>query len=311
MLPTGTAWAPSAQAQEATVAAAPGALADVVKLKDGSLFRGTITALVAGDHVDLLLPSGETRQFAMSDVTYAGPAASAAPAAPAPVTSSPPVEPAYTVTGRKVAVHVEADEPGMQLLVKAGQGVVSGGGYSFGGGGFVYGGRVTDYAVLCSAPCESRMPAGTHQLALSRASGGVLAVDPPVEIERASTLKPHIESRKGIRAAGLLILIASVTGGLVLIGTSTHDRTSCDPSFGGCSSTPQVDSTRFGAGLAVLTFGTIVGIVMMVTHDKASIEVVPSAASRLSLSPGQTGDRAFATRASPDSVPGMTLRVRF
>jgi hypothetical protein len=73
----------------------------------------------------------------MSEVAYAGPAPSAAPAAPAPVTSSPPVEPAYTVTGRKVAVHVEADEPGMQLLVKAGQGVVSGGGYSFGGGGFV------------------------------------------------------------------------------------------------------------------------------------------------------------------------------
>jgi hypothetical protein len=75
MLPIGTTWAPSAQAQEATAASAPGALADVVKLKDGSLFRGTITALVAGDHVDLLLLSGETRQFTMSEVAYAGPAA--------------------------------------------------------------------------------------------------------------------------------------------------------------------------------------------------------------------------------------------
>jgi hypothetical protein len=310
MLPIGTTWAPSAQAQEAPGAAAPGALADVVKLKDGSLFRGTITALVAGDHVDLLLPSGQTRQFAMSDVAYAGPAPSAAPAAPAPVTSSPPVEPAYTVTGRKVAVHVEADEPGMQLLVKAGQGVVSGGGYSFGGGGFVYGGRVTDYAVLCSAPCDLGMPAGTHHLALSRGSGGVLAVDPPVEIEQASTLKAHIESRRGIRVAGLLILLSGVVGGLVLIGTSTSNQTTCDPSFG-CSTTPEIDSTRFGAGLAVLTVGTIAGIVMLVTHDKASIEVVPSAAARLPLLPGHTGDRAFATPASPDSAPGMTLRVRF
>jgi hypothetical protein len=310
MLPIGTAWAPSAQAQEATGAAAPGALADVVKLKDGSLFRGTITALVAGDHVDLLLPSGQTRTFAMSEVAYAGPAPSAAPAAPAPVTSSPPVEPAYTVTGRKVAVHVEADEHGTQLLVKAGQGVVSGVGFAFGAGGLAYGGRVTDYAVLCSAPCDLGMPAGTHQLALSRGNGGVLAVDPPVDIEQASTLKAHIESRKGIRVAGILILITGVVGGLVLIGTSTSDQTTCDPGFG-CSTTKEIDSTRFGAGLAVLTLGTIVGIVMMVTHDKASIEVVPSAAARLPLSPGHTGDRAFATRASTDSVPGMTLRARF
>ncbi len=310
MLPIGTTWAPSAQAQEAPGAAAPGALADVVKLKDGSLFRGTITALVAGDHVDLLLPSGETRQFAMSDVTYAGPAPSAAPAAPAPVTPSPPAEPTYTVTGRKVAVRVEADEPGMQLLVKAGEGVVSGGGYSFGGGGFVYGGRVTDYALLCSAPCDLGMPAGTHRLALSRASGGVLAVDPPVEIEQASTLKAHIESHKGVRVAGILILITGIVGGLVLIGTSADDQTTCDTGFG-CSTTTEIDSTRFGAGLAVLTLGTIAGIVMMVTHDKASIEVVPSAAARLPLLPGHTSDRAFATPASPDSVPGMTLRVRF
>ena len=309
MLPIGTTWAPSAQAQEAPGAAATGALADVVKLKDGSLFRGTITALVAGDHIDLLLPSGQTRQFAMSEVAYAGPAPSAAPAAPAPVTSSGPVEPAYTVTGRKVAVHVEADEPGTQLLVKAGQGVVSGVGYSFGGGAFVYGGRVMDYAALCSAPCDLGMPVGTHHLALSRGSGGVLAVD-PVEIEQASTLKAHIESRKGIRVAGLLILTAGVVGGLVLIGTSISDQTTCDPGFG-CSTTREVDSTRFGIGLAVLSVSTIAGIVMLVMHDKASIEVVPSAAARLPLSPGHTGDGAVATPASPDSVPGMTLRARF
>jgi hypothetical protein len=310
VLPIGTTCAPSAQAQEAPGAAAPGALADVVKLKDGSLFRGTITELVAGDHIDLLLPSGQTRQFAMSEVAYAGPAPSAAPAAPAPVTSATPVEPAYTVTGRKVAVHVEADEPGTQLLVKAGQGEVSGVGYAFGAGGFVYGGRVTDYAALCSAPCDLGMLAGTHQFALSRGSGGVLAVDPPVEIEQASTLKARIESRRGIRVAGLLILTVGVVGGLVLVGTSTSDQRTCDPSFG-CSTTREVDSTRLGIGLTAVIVSTIAGIVMLVTHDKASIEVVPSAAARLPLSPGHTGDRAFATPESPDTVPGMTLRVRF
>jgi hypothetical protein len=109
--------------------------------------------------------------------------------------------------------------------------------------------------------------------------------------------------------AGILILITGV-GGLVLIGTSTTNQTTCDTGFG-CSTTPEIDSTRFGAGLAVLTLGTIAGIVMMVIHDKASIEVVPSAAARLPLSPGHTGDRAFATPTSPDPVPGMTLRVRF
>jgi hypothetical protein len=54
---------------------APATPPDVVRLKDGSFFRGTILELVADDHVVLRLSSGETKRFAMDDVKYAGSAA--------------------------------------------------------------------------------------------------------------------------------------------------------------------------------------------------------------------------------------------
>jgi hypothetical protein len=58
-------------------------LPDVVKLKDGSLYRGTIVELVAGDHVDLRLPSGETKHWPMATSLMRGaPTASRAPARP-------------------------------------------------------------------------------------------------------------------------------------------------------------------------------------------------------------------------------------
>jgi hypothetical protein len=42
-------------------------------MKNGDIYRGTIIELVRGDHVVLLLPSGESRRFDTSDVASAGP----------------------------------------------------------------------------------------------------------------------------------------------------------------------------------------------------------------------------------------------
>jgi hypothetical protein len=66
---------PSAGTPGAPVPAQSVSLSDVVVLKDGSLFRGTITELVAGERVTILLPSRETKTFSTSRVAYAGPAA--------------------------------------------------------------------------------------------------------------------------------------------------------------------------------------------------------------------------------------------
>src|SRR5579883_414389 len=99
--------------------AAPGAgVSDEVHLKDGSVFRGTITERVPRDHVDLLTPNGQTRRFPMSEVTYAGPAQGGAG-------GSVP-EPAVTVRANKVDVHVASDQSDVQLLVRVGQSEATG-----------------------------------------------------------------------------------------------------------------------------------------------------------------------------------------
>jgi hypothetical protein len=97
--------APAAPAAPAAPVAAPG-VADEIKLKDGTSYRGTITESVPGDHFDLLQPSGNVRRFPASDVTYAGPASGApstppappAPAAPAPTPAPAAAAPAPSAT---------------------------------------------------------------------------------------------------------------------------------------------------------------------------------------------------------------------
>jgi hypothetical protein len=58
----------------ATNAAPPTVPPDVVETKKGDVYRGTIIERVRGDHVVLLLPSGESRRFDTSDIVSAGPA---------------------------------------------------------------------------------------------------------------------------------------------------------------------------------------------------------------------------------------------
>ena len=74
--------------------ATPSTPLDVVVLQDGSMFRGTISELVANDHVVIILVSGESKRFASSAVRYAGPASGApaigSPSSPAPSASPSP-----------------------------------------------------------------------------------------------------------------------------------------------------------------------------------------------------------------------------
>ena len=63
--------------RHACVGATPNSVAtaskDVVRLKDGSVVRGTISELLKNRSVTIVTLSGKTLEFAMSDVAYAGP----------------------------------------------------------------------------------------------------------------------------------------------------------------------------------------------------------------------------------------------
>jgi hypothetical protein len=80
---------PSVPAAAQTAPAPP---PDIIRTKDGGMLRGTIVEKVPNDHVEILLPNGQSRTVPMADVDYAGPTAGdtgAAPQAPAPPPPAP------------------------------------------------------------------------------------------------------------------------------------------------------------------------------------------------------------------------------
>ncbi len=278
-VPVAVAWSGVVHAQQAS---APG-LADEVKLRDGSVFRGTITELVPRDHVDLLMANGQTRRFSAADVAYAGPAAR--PPAPA----GPPGP-------RGVPLHVESDQDDVALLVRTGQ--VEGEAWGFRGAVAM---AARDYAVLCTAPCDTQVPVGVHRLALSEHGGHVVEAEDPIEVGGPSTLRAHYESRIGIRVAGYVVGVASAVTGIVLIATSYNGN--CNPSTSNCQ---QFNTGQLVAGFVTLVAGGIVGGVMASIGDKANLQLVPmGAAGPIRLS------GTSETVAAGSEGAGLALRLAF
>jgi hypothetical protein len=271
-----------AAAQQPT---APTGVADEVRLKDGSVFRGTITERVPRDHVDLLMPSGQTRRFTMSDVSYAGPASR-------PEAGAGP-EPAATV-------HLQSDQPDVQLLLRVGQSEAVGWSYH---GAVAMEGR--QYAIVCTAPCDAQLPMGTQRLALSQHGGSAVEADDPVDLRGSSTLYAHYDSHAAIRTVGWVIGLASAVGGIVIMVTSFDFSCSqAQQQAGQCSF---VDTTQFIAGLAVAVVGGIVGGLMAGVGDHATIQLVPSMSSSPLRLPGASESLVAAT----PEAPGLGLRLRF
>lgn len=276
-----------AAAQQAAPAAG---VSDEVRTKDGSVFRGTITERVPGDHVDLLMPSGQTRRFPMSAVTFAGPA----------TRSEGGPEPAVTVRAEKVDVHVASDQPDVQLLVRVGQSEAVGWSYH---GSIALEGR--QYAIVCTAPCDAQLPAGLQRLALSQHGGGAVESDDPVELRGPSTLYAHYDSHAAIRTVGWVLGFGSGVGGIVIMVLSfDFSCTQAQQDAGQCSF---VNTGQFIAGLAVAIVGGIVGGIMAGIGDHATIQLVPTMSSGPLRLPGAS-EPLFAT--TPEA-PGLGLRVRF
>jgi hypothetical protein len=277
-----------AAAQQAAPAAG---VSDEVRLKDGSAFRGTITERVPNDHVDLLMPNGQTRRFPMGEVVYAGAAAGGGGGAP---------EPAITVRANKVDLHVASDQPDVQLLVRVGQSEATGWTYR---GAISLEGR--DYAIVCTAPCDAQLPSGLQRLALSQHGDHTVEADDPIDLRSSSTMYVHYDSRAAVRAVGYVIAAASAITGIVLIFTSIDFSCSqAQQNAGQCS---VVNTTPLIAGLAVIIVGGIVGGVMAGISDHATIQLVPTMSSSPLRLPGASEPLVATT----PETPGLGLRVRF
>jgi hypothetical protein len=291
-------WSEAAWAQSAVPATGAPAVGDTVRLKDGSVFRGTIVELVPGEHVDLLLPSGETRRFPMADVTYQGPVR---PPPAAPTQPKPPVESGPD----KVDVHVASDQEDVALLVRSGQSEFEGVGAGY-RSWVAVSGSSRNYSLICNAPCDTRLPLGTHRLALSQGGGRAAEASDAVRLTEPSTLRVHYESRLGIRVAGWLIFAGSAIAGTILIADSAS-KTKQDCTSGICTQTTSIDDSEVVAGLVTTTLGALVSLVFILQHDEAHIEVVPLSTSRLLTLPGRMESAAVTT----GSTRGLGVQLRF
>lgn len=205
-----SATAPSEQdntpAEEAPVTPTPSPI-DAVRLKDGSLYRGTIAAK-SPERVEIVLITGKVQSFEMSEVDYAGPAeampiapqpkaeASAEPPADAPVDASVKLQsnPSGLTFHRLIRTSEEDDEKEDEDPEER-------------------------FEQICTAPCSTTLPPGTHVLAVSQEG------DHPVGARRIaippgdSTLTADYKftSHSDRRTAAMLIFIGGLAaGGAVL-----------------------------------------------------------------------------------------------
>ncbi len=265
---------------------------DIVKLKNGSLYRGAIMELVAGDHVDVRLPSGETKRFPMGDVDYAGPASGApgttpapsglpAPPAPTPARSTP--SPLVTIEGKAARVHFEAKTSETDFHIRTQDVELEGGGFGWGMRGGLYGFASSSeghgYARICVAPCDATLPVGKYRLALSQEGKKPVEADGAVEIPGPSTVYGTYVSNRATRTAGWVILGVSVAAGLGLMiaGAAHQDCQPVGSGFGSSTSacTSDPDTGLVAAGSVVTIVGALLSLAFTLQHDRAEITVEP------------------------------------
>jgi hypothetical protein len=249
---------------------------DLVKLKDGSMYRGTIAELVAGDHVVITLATGETKRFAMADVASAGPAPTAPPVAPP---APPPPPPASSTGAASLALTANTDD--VTFSIKTGEAEFSGAGFA--GGRAVYvSGTADAYSTICTAPCTTSLTLGTHRMGLTQGGGHVVPAEEAVTITGPGKLEGTYTSRLGVRAAGLVVLIAGVGGGTALMLAGMKADHHCDPSVIQGEAPfcyDRADTTMLGEGLGISLVGTLVGWILLSVRDGATIDFTPSASA--------------------------------
>ena len=197
----------------------------------------------------------------------------APPGAPPP----PPMGGRGRAAGGGAEVRFEPDEPDLQLYNMSGGVPVErmrwhrgwwGGGYSVGYG------WAPNYEPLCDQACATRLPVGPHHLALSKNGGRLVPAYGPAFIQGPSLLRASYSDHSAERAAGWVIGIGGLVGGIVMIAVSASDDTRCDAD-GFCSRHETVDGPLLVGGIGVLLASGIVGGILAAQRDEAHISVEP------------------------------------
>jgi hypothetical protein len=272
-------WA--AEAQEAAAENKPASkvqseqLVDVVRLKNGGLVRGIISELVPDDYVVITLASGEQRRFAWSEVEYAGPGAKD-PAAATKAAEPKKVEqdedeededededaqpkrenrktrPLITVNADEASLSFEAGEPNITFHIKTSSATA---GYGLGKV------TATGYDRICTAPCTASLPAGTYEMAYSRAHQSPKDFYEPVTLRGGNeTVRADFDDHSLLKTVGGVTLVAGLLGGITMALTA-------DPQDGW--------GTQRVLGVSTALVGGLVGIGLLATPESATLKVSP------------------------------------
>jgi hypothetical protein len=269
-----------------------GAAPDIVMLKNGGMVRGTISEMVPGDYVVIVTLTGETRRFAMADVSYAGSAAASPQSKPLPERSGDDKEfetpegakykPEITVHAKEARLRLTSEPTGLTFHKRTSSAMAVGSGGSAIAAGF---------QEICTSPCEASLPAGTHTLALSEPGKVPISADSVTLPAGVSTLSGRFIDRSGIRTLGLVVVVASAVGGTFMLLNMMDSTQTCSGDY--CYDNPEIDVGMLVGGLVVVGVGIPMGLALATTRDKAELTVSPAARSRQSSTGARTASIGF------------------
>lgn len=238
---------------------------DVVVLKDGSRYRGTIAELIKNGPVTIVLITGETRKLKAADISYAGPSAnepgastpssSAAAEAPwPPVVSAEapvvPLTPAPAAPPAAVAAEAPVAEP-ERVKIRL---------FSNRDNAEVFAQRPGKrFRKLCLAPCVRELAPAVYNIGVRFNPEGEIQRLRSVVLDQPVTVEVDYRSRNGLRGAGGLVVgIAALTAALSFFYLAV-------------AKDPTDELAYVGIGTGVV--GSVVGIALLTVDDAVVLTV--------------------------------------
>lgn len=264
----------------AQTALASGAEEMIVRLRDGSVYRGIIVELIPQDHVLLRLSSGELRKVAASDITSQEFLPPPPPAMPLPAVP----QPLYVVPPSAVPISLNADDPQAGLYQQDAQLLA----ISLGGRR----GTVETWRRICGVPCQAYVdPLGTYKI-----GGGGITESRSFNLPAGGPVS--ITARVGHRGAvagGLMLLGlggAMLLGGAVVLGVG-YGQSKFGESSSFFADTRQTGENMIKAGGAMLGLSPvpIIAGILIIMHNRTLVHTESRQRLALHLSP--TGRLAF------------------
>jgi hypothetical protein len=243
--------------------------ADLVRLNDGRMIRGVIVELVPGDYVIVQAVTGELQRYAMDDVDYAGPAASASPpAAKAPPNVTAPPGGPESPEGA-LRVRVTSDQPGLTLHRTSG---VSYGGRYGGPGGPSFAHYA--YGRLCTAPCEFTIDPGFYGFTVEDLRRRRAHARGSIILRTDATLHISYSDRRPQRIVRWLVASALTLGGsAMMIAAPVVGRCTSYSYTGDDCYSRGVHIPLLSAGAGILAGGLVTTIIAAATRDRGKVTV--------------------------------------